>query len=971
VKRLFYFVINCISISCIVFANFFAEFCKAARNNSTLKQIIMCRKNFIIRSLAFSLIIFTGLFELSAQNLSISGGNGHSIMLCSNGSVYTMGYNGNGQLGIGSTTSSIVPVRVVKGSQPISMNDGTYLKSIRQVDAGSGAHNVALACDSTVYAWGWNSQGQVGDNTNVDKNVPAHVLTGLQAHPSGFLKGVIQVTAGNESSYALMSDGRVMSWGRNVNGDLGDGTTTQRTTPVYVKINSTTQLTNVVQVEGGDATGAALRVDGTVWMWGFNGNGQLGQNNTTSLSYATQVFMDAARTLPLTNIISISSGDTHVLALAADGTLWTWGGNWAGQLGINNGGANSLLPAVVQLSATGPAISGVTSISAGNRHSIAVMNDGTLKTWGGTGGGPAYLGQTGTGAGTSYPTTVPGLSNIVEASDGDNWTFAVNNTGTIYAFGENTANGDLGLNSTAATIPTPTAIPSLPCEVLQPCVDAYLGSNIVLCNPASTTLYAPVSASTVQYRWKKDGVMLSDTSSSLFVNVAGTYRLLMWDSSYTNGCGYCPVDSDEVVVSNTSPVIGNNVGICPNPCSTVNLSVTGPGGTNYDWYSDQYGGSPLNGSPSDIFTTPCLSTATTYWVQDRSVQRCNAGYSYNTAPLSSSSSATSTNTAAKMTFDVLTAFTLDTVTVVYNKISFGAGVCAGGAASTSNLFSIVVKNSGGTTLATVTPNVPCGSGIAVVDIPIGYTFAVGTGYSLEFVAGSAAHSYVYFQNGANYTTVPECSWINYVGSPSGDTDDWPPFYNWRLRTGSNSCGRTPVQAYDNCFLPVDFLSFEAKAADEKVYLLWTTTQEINTSHFIVQRSSDGFNFEQIGMLYSSQDVRYMFIDENPLTGIAYYRIVEVDKDGNFSYSSIETVSGVAFNTVAYPNPFTDEITIVVGYEAELEYTMIVTDITGRELYQGNHFTNQKILMGEEYSTGMYLVKIISNYQTYVLKVYKK
>lgn len=931
----------------------------------------MCRKNFIIGWLLFSLILYFNSNKIAAQNLSISGGNAHSIMLCSDGSVFTMGANGNGQLGIGSTTVSIVPVRVLKGAQPISMNDGTYLKSIRQVDAGSGAHNIALACDSTVYCWGWNSQGQVGDNTNVDKNVPARVLTGLQGHASGFLKGVVQVTAGNESSYALMSDGRVMSWGRNASGDLGDGTTTQRTTPVYVKINSTTPLTNVIQIEGGDATGAALRADGTVWMWGFNGNGQLGQNNTTSLSYATQVFLDAARTLPLTNIVSISSGDTHVLALAADGKLWTWGGNWAGQLGINNGGANSLLPVVVQLSATGPAISGVASISAGNRHSIAVMNDGTIKTWGATGGGSAYLGQTGTGSGTSYPTTVPGLSNIVDASDGDNWTFAVSSTGTIYAFGENTTSGYLGVNSTAATVPTPTAIPSLPCTILRPCVDAYLGSNIVLCNPASATLYAPVSESTVRYRWKKDGVFLSDTSSSLFVNTAGTYRLIMWDSSYTNGCGYCPVDSDEVVVTNTSPVIANNVGICPNPCSSVNLSVTGPGGTNYDWYSSQYGGAPLNTTPSDVFTTPCLTTATTYWVQDRSVQRCNAGYNYNTAPLASSSSATSTNTASKMTFDVLTAFTLDTITVAYNKISFGAGVCAGGAASTSNLFSIVIKNSGGTTLTTITPNVPCGSGVAVVDIPIGYTFAVANGYSIEFVAGPAAHSYVYFQNGANYTTVPECSWINYVGSPSADTDDWPPFYNWRLRTGSNSCGRTPVQAFDNCFLPVDFTSFEAKAADENVYLFWATAYQINTSHFIVQRSSDGNNFESIGMVSASHASEYSYTDEQALKGVSYYRIVEVDHDGSSSYSTIETVFRGTYTAFAYPNPFSELITIMVGYESESEYTMTITDITGKEVYQGSHFTNQKVMVGEGYSSGMYLVKIVTPLQMQVLKVCKK
>jgi alpha-tubulin suppressor-like RCC1 family protein len=938
-----------------------------------INRFIRNNNNGILFIITITLSILSFQYSV-AQNLSISGGNGHSIMLCSNGSVYTMGSNGNGQLGTGATpASSIIPIRVLKGLQPVSMNDGINLKSIRQVDAGSGAHNIALACDSTAYIWGWNSQGQLGDNTAVTKNLPVRVFTGLQGDASGFLKKIIQVTAGNESSYALMSDGRVMSWGRNVDGELGDGTTAGKLTPVYVKINSTTQLTNVIQVEGGDATGAALRADGTVWMWGFNANGQLGQNNTTSLSYATQVFTDAAKTIPLSNIVSISSGDTHILALSGSGTLWTWGGNWAGQLGINNGGANCLLPAVVQLSATGPSISGVSSISAGNRHSIAVMNDGTLKTWGGTGGGSAYLGQTGTGSGTSYPTTVPGLTNIIDASDGDNWTFAVDNAGTIYSFGENTASGYLGVNSTAATVPTPTVIPSLPCEVLVPCIDAFLGTDVVLCNPASTTLYAPVGASTVKFRWKKNGVLLPDTTSSLFVNGAGTYRLIMWDSSYINGCGYCPPDSDDVIVSTSSPVIAHNAFFCPNPCGSTILSVTGPGGTNYDWYSAQYGGTLLSGAPSDTYTTPCITTSTTYWVQDNSVQRCNAGYNYNTAPLSSSASANASNTVTRMVFDVLTSFTLDTVTVAYNKINFGAGVCAGGASSTSSLFSIVVKNSGGTTLATVSPNVPCGSGIAVVDIPIGYTFAVGTGYHLEFVAGTAAHSYVYFQNGANYATVPECTWLNFVGSPSADVDDWPPLYNWRLRIGSNSCGRTPVQAVENCSLPVNFLSFTAKMIEDKVYLNWSA-YEVSNEHFLIQRSSDGITFETIGRLNSLGDMSisdYNFIDENPLSGISYYRIQQFDKDERSSFSGIEIVSSEELNALVYPNPFSDNISIVVGYTKDMEYTLEVADITGKSVYTGKHITNQKLIIGENFSSGMYFIRIVSVDQTEIFKVIKR
>ena len=289
--------------------------------------------------------IYTNSF---AQNLSFSGGNAHSVMLCASGRVYTMGRNADGQLGINSTTQSLSPVQVLRGAQP---GAGTYLDFIKQVDAGSGAHNISLTCDGFVYTWGWNSNGQIGDNTSgTNRLIPTRVLNGTQAGSGSdatYLDGVTLVSAGNENSYAVLTTGELMSWGLNSDGQLGDGTTTNQNSPVYVLTGPGVRLTNVLQIDGGDDFGVALLGDGTVWTWGYNNNGQLGQNNTTSISYARQVFKDAARTLPLNNITKVTAGDTHVMALASDGALWSWGGNWAGQLGFNTGGANALLPGVV------------------------------------------------------------------------------------------------------------------------------------------------------------------------------------------------------------------------------------------------------------------------------------------------------------------------------------------------------------------------------------------------------------------------------------------------------------------------------------------------------------------------------------------------------------------------------------------------------------------------------------------------
>ncbi|MBX9852817.1 MAG: T9SS type A sorting domain-containing protein [Cytophagaceae bacterium] len=916
----------------------------------------------------FITILSTTSGLIQAQNLSFSGGNAHSVMMCSNGEVYTMGNNTNGQLGTnGAPAFSTTPIKVLRGAQPVGMNNGTNLGSIRQVDAGSGAHTIALACNGTVWTWGWNTQGQLGDNTVVTKTTPVQVWTGVQGDASGFLQNVIMVTGGNENSYAVLSGTRrVVAWGRNADGQLGDGTTAAKNTPIYVQTSAGVFLDQVIQIEGGDNFAVALRADGTVWTWGNNANGQLAQNNTTDYTYATQVFRDGARTIPLANIVKVTAGDTHVMALAADGTLWAWGGNWSGQLGTNTGGANLTLPGVVQTTPGNP-ITGVTAISAGNQHSMAVLSNGTLMTWGGTNN---YQGQTGTGGGTNFPTAVPGLTNIVDVSDGDLWSFAVNASGTVYAFGQNTTDGYLGVNSTAATVPAPTAV-TLPCGLTKACADAYLGPDITLCNPPSTTLYAPAGpTSATKYRWKRNGILLPDTTSSLFVNTAGTFRLIMWDSSYTTGCGYCVPDSDDVVITNASPATANNAYFCAPPCKNVGISVTGSSGNNYDWYANQYGGVALNGVPSSSYTTACISATTTYWAEDRATQRCTAGYSHGQAPLNTEGNQWYTNAENRMTFDVLTAFTLDSVTIKYNQINFG--VCSG-VPSAQGVFNILIKNSGGATIATINPLVPCGAGAVTVQIPIGYTFAVGAGYSLEFGGGAGTGVY-YFSNGANYATVQECGWINFVGSSTADADDWPGFFSWKLRVGTNTCGRTPVQAILNCVLPVEFHEFTAKAAAGNVYLNWITSAEKNNHYFSIQRSSDGISFETIGKVDGSGTSTYInsynYVDANPLGGTSYYRIEQHDFDGNVSYSELRMVSTESSHVVLYPNPFENQINIIITSDLSEDSKVIITDLTGKLILEQAVNHNEVHNIGENLSPGFYLAKVVTGSEVNVYKIEK-
>jgi len=161
----------------------------------------------------------------------------------------------------------------------------------------------------------------------------------------------------------LKTDGTVWAWGDNYSGQLGDGTTTERRTPVQVS-----GLTDVIAVTGGEGHGLALRADGTLWAWGDNYSGQLGDGTTTERRTPVQVS-------GLTDVIAVAAGGYHSLAVKTDGTLWTWGDNWSGQLG--DGTTTERITPVQILGLTD-----VIAIAAGWEHSLALKSDGTVWAWG-------------------------------------------------------------------------------------------------------------------------------------------------------------------------------------------------------------------------------------------------------------------------------------------------------------------------------------------------------------------------------------------------------------------------------------------------------------------------------------------------------------------------------------------------------------------------------------------------------------
>ena len=209
--------------------------------------------------------------------VGISAGNSHTVYVKNDGTVWATGSNSNGQLGDGTTTSRNNPVQVKN-------SDGTGLSGVIDISAGS-SHTVYLNSDGSVWATGVNFDGRLGDGTNTRRLNPVETLQ----ETSGKLSNIIATTSGARHTVLIKSDGTVWATGINDSGELGDGTTTSRSNPVQVKNSDGTGFTRVVEISGG--------IHHTVFFkerWyglgdGWNNHGQLGDGTTTNRSNPVQV----------------------------------------------------------------------------------------------------------------------------------------------------------------------------------------------------------------------------------------------------------------------------------------------------------------------------------------------------------------------------------------------------------------------------------------------------------------------------------------------------------------------------------------------------------------------------------------------------------------------------------------------------------------------------------------------------------
>jgi len=325
--------------------------------------------------------------------VQVAAGRTHNLALRSDGTVTAWGLNDHGALGDGTTTDRSTPVQV-SGLAGV----------MTQVVAGE-EFSLALRSDGTVWAWGRNDHGQLGRGTiSGGEIVPARV---------NVLNRVTKISAGRDFGLALRSDGIVFAWGGDRFGQLGNGATSYSPVSVPVKIAGLSQVTGIsAGWDSALATEASgISVVTSVWAWGNNDEGQLGDGTVTGHSTPERV-----TGLPV-SIAGISAGGQFAEVLGTDGSVWGWGTNDLGQLNIAPPSAAVTRP--VSVIAAG---SRITQISAGAGHMLALRSDGTVLAW-----GLGVRGQLGNGIQTqiSGPVQVTGLTGATQVTAGRLSSYAV------------------------------------------------------------------------------------------------------------------------------------------------------------------------------------------------------------------------------------------------------------------------------------------------------------------------------------------------------------------------------------------------------------------------------------------------------------------------------------------------------------------------------------------------------------------
>ena len=466
-------------------------------------------------------------------------------------------------------------------SQRVTPVQLTTLSGIIAVSAGGNGnanHSLFLKSDGTVWACGSNSSGQLGDGTTSQRNTPVQVsgLTGIKA-----------ISAGGVHSLFLKSDGTVWACGFNLYGQLGNGTTVQKNTPVKITV-----LSGIIAIAAGGNHSLFLKSDGTVWACGKGGSGALGYGSISDKSTPVQA-------ASLSGIIGISGGYQHSLFVKNDGAAWACGSNGSGQLGDGTT-TQRTSPVLVNI------ISNITAVAAGGQHSLFLKNDGTVWACGAN-----HYGQFGDGTTTGQ--TSPVQSNIISAAyiaaaggTGGLHSLFLKSSGSPWSCGRNSY-GQLG-DGTTSSSPLPIQPGSLCTPALpDPPIsggDADVCSSLL---PVVLTAIPPSGCTVDWYDAPSGGTLLLSGSNNFSAGSAGTY----YAESRETSTGFVSASRTAVSLSVSAtpapPSSGGNQTICADAVPAV-LTVSSP--DSVVWYDAPAAGNIL--STGNNYT---VSSAGTYYAE--------------------------------------------------------------------------------------------------------------------------------------------------------------------------------------------------------------------------------------------------------------------------------------------------------------------------------------------------------------------
>lgn len=334
---------------------------------------------------------------------------------------------------LGEPSTSVSFVDTTPQLAPL-VNAPTAAASVNIVDIVAGEFHTCILLDSgEVKCWGLNTDGQLGDGTNTNRPIPVAVQQ---------LNRVIAIAAGGYSTCALESDGAVKCWGANNAGQLGDGTFTNRNIPARIR----TLGSSVTSIAMGRAHGCALLASGTMRCWGMNEYYQLG----TGSNVPAQITVPVTASVVSGTIVQMAPNTNHTCVLLSNGGVKCWGSNMSGALGI---GSSNIAPLSTPQTPTGLG-SGVSRISAGKEMTCAIMIGGALKCWGSN---MQYQLGAGLAADEKIPNQVTGLtSGVVDVRGGAGYACAVV-TDRAMCWGNNSS-GNLGTYSFSNIVLSPLPV---------------------------------------------------------------------------------------------------------------------------------------------------------------------------------------------------------------------------------------------------------------------------------------------------------------------------------------------------------------------------------------------------------------------------------------------------------------------------------------------------------------------------------